>query len=77
MARSLVLYWGDPGSIPSGATGIFSYALLCYGYHVVRWELTSEIGPLFCLKWFSVIKYDDFFEEGECYGPGTLTYIST
>ena len=20
---------------------------------------------------------DDFFEEGECYGPGTLTYIST
>ena len=29
------------------------------------------------LKRLSVIINDDFFEEGECYGPGTLTYIST
>ena len=29
------------------------------------------------LKRLSVVINDDSFEEGECYGPGTLAYIST
>ena len=30
-----------------------------------------------CLKRLSVIINGDFFDEGECYGPDTLTCIST
>ena len=73
VVRALILYQGDPGSIPSKGMGnFFSYALLFYGYHVVRWDWT-----LFFLKRLSVIIKDDFFEEGEFYGQGTLSYIST
>ena len=48
VVRALVFYRGDPG-ITSNGKGNFSATLLCYGYHVVRWGLTSEIGPLFRL----------------------------
>ena len=36
------------------------------GAHIRDWTL-------FCLKRLSVIINDDFFEEGECNGPGSLT----
>ena len=45
--------------------GIFSAMLYtCFDFHVVRWGLTSEIGPKFCLRRLSVIINEDFFEEG-------------
>ena len=37
--------------------------------HVLDWTMV-------CLKRPFVIINDDSFEEGECYGKGTLTYIS-
>ena len=40
------------------------------GAHVRDWTFVSP-------KMAYVIINDDSFEEGECYGPGTLTYVST
>ena len=40
------------------------------GAHVRDWTFVR-------LKRLSVIINDDSFEEGECYRPDTLTYIST
>ena len=75
VVRALVLYWGDPGSIPSKGTEFFQLCF-CFGYHVVRWGLRPGL-DLVRLKRFSVIINDDFSAEGECNRPGTLTYIST
>ena len=77
VVRALVSYRGDPGSIPSKGTGNFSATL-----HFVTAVMSldggsSGIGPLFRLKWLSVIINDDSFDEGECYGPDTRTFIST
>ena len=77
MVRALVSYRGDPGLIPSKGTGNFS-AMLYFVTAIMSSDGgSSGIGPLFRLKWLSVIINDDSFEEGECYGPGTLAYIST
>ena len=45
-------------------------------FHVFRWGLVQD-WTFVHLKRLSVIINDDFFEEGECYRPGTLAYIST
>ena len=76
VVRALGLYRGDPGpDSKQRHAKIFSYALLCYGYHVVRWGLV-RYWTFVRLKRLSVIIYDEFFEEGELYEPGTLTCIS-
>ena len=43
VVRALGLYRGDRESIPSEGTGnFFSYALLCYGYRVIRGGLVRD-----------------------------------
>ena len=78
------LYSGGPGSNPSKAMGFFQPNLLCfvlcYGFHVVRWGLSSRLDLILCRNGlilrrngFQVNVNDDFFEEGGVLWPITPT----